>query len=151
MRWEPKHGNLYCVVFSKLLEIFSVDDDSPLHSVSFDTEQTSCDFISESSVIVSDCKGRLTLFTDVNDPEKMQMRIIQTDSNRIKQVKSSPDQKFFTTLSANSLEVWDSEILINASKPAEGKDADLMCSLSAQAEFSYTQRLINCEVNLITK
>ena len=30
-RWEPKKGEMYCVVFSKLVEIYSVADDSPMH------------------------------------------------------------------------------------------------------------------------
>jgi len=35
--WEPKSGRLYAVLFSRVLEVYSVDDDEPLHAVTFDT------------------------------------------------------------------------------------------------------------------
>ena len=46
VRWEPSEGNIYAVLFSRLLEIFTVNDDEPLHQVNFDTNQASFDFIS---------------------------------------------------------------------------------------------------------
>jgi hypothetical protein len=33
VRWEPSNGKIYAVLFGKLLEIFTVDSDEPLHSV----------------------------------------------------------------------------------------------------------------------
>jgi len=39
VRWEPTEGKMYAVLFGKLLEVYSVDDegDTPVHSVKFDT------------------------------------------------------------------------------------------------------------------
>ena len=55
-RWDPVNGLLYAVLFGRLLEVYSVEDDgdTPLHSASFDTQQTSFDFLSGTSLIVSD-------------------------------------------------------------------------------------------------
>ena len=66
--WEPSQGNLYVVLFTRLMEIYSVtkeDGDEPLHSVTFDTQQTSFGFISPTSLVVADDKGRLTLFENI--------------------------------------------------------------------------------------
>ena len=37
VKWEPYSGQSYCVLFSKSLEIYNVDADTPLHKISFDT------------------------------------------------------------------------------------------------------------------
>ena len=31
VRWEPSEGNVYAILFSRLLEVFSVEDDEPMH------------------------------------------------------------------------------------------------------------------------
>ena len=43
--WEPKEGQHYAVLFSRVLEVYSVNEDEPIHSVSFDTNQTSFTFL----------------------------------------------------------------------------------------------------------
>ena len=78
VRWENKKGTSYCVLFSRLLEIYSVSDDEPMHSITFDTNQRGFDYLSESELIVCDDKGRLTLLQDIESEETISMRIIET-------------------------------------------------------------------------
>ena len=35
--WEPVSGKLYAVLFDRMLEIYTVEGDGPLHQVSFDS------------------------------------------------------------------------------------------------------------------
>ena len=60
--WEPTRGKQYAVLFSRLLEVYSVDADEPIHSVTFDTNQTSFTYVGYSQLVVSDDKGRLSVF-----------------------------------------------------------------------------------------
>jgi hypothetical protein len=46
------------------------------------------DFLTKDSLIVSDDKGRLTLFTNVLSEETISMQIIETDNVRIRMVNS---------------------------------------------------------------
>lgn len=71
VKWEPRQGQLYAVLFDRLLEIFSVDSDEVLHQISFDTIQTGFEFVTSDSVVVTDEKGRLTLLTKVDKPESI--------------------------------------------------------------------------------
>ncbi len=79
-------GELYSVMFSKCLEIYRVDSDTPLHRVDFDSIQTGFDYLSKSAIIVCDDKGRLTLLTQIESPETIQMKIIETDCTRFRTV-----------------------------------------------------------------
>ena len=81
---------MYAVLFGRLLEVFTVDNegDTPVHSVKFDCAQTSFAFISATSLVVSDLKGRLTLFSNLGDVENVAMRITETDSKKIKCVSA---------------------------------------------------------------
>lgn len=56
VRWEPTEGKMYAVLFGRLLEVYTVDDegDAPVHSVKFDCAQTGFAFISSTSLVVSD-------------------------------------------------------------------------------------------------
>lgn len=111
VKWETTEGKFYAVLFGMLLEVFSVEDDgeAPIHSVKFDTAQTSFAFISTTSLVVSDIKGRLTLFTNLGDVENVQMRITETESKKIKVVTSSPDQTFFVSIADDHISLWNSE------------------------------------------
>ena len=35
--WEPTKGKQYAVLFSRVLEVYSVNEEEPIHSVTFDT------------------------------------------------------------------------------------------------------------------
>lgn len=65
VKWDMRIGNMYAVLFDRALEIYTVDSDQPLHKITFDTQQTGFDFVSSTSIVVSDDKGRLTLLTGI--------------------------------------------------------------------------------------
>ena len=73
IKWEPKKGVMYAVLFGKMLEIYTVEDDQPIHSITFDTCQTSFDFLSDSSLVVGDQEGRLTIFMNCDKPDTIKM------------------------------------------------------------------------------
>jgi len=109
--WEPTKGTQYAVLFSRVLEIYSVDEEEPLHSVTFDTNQTSFTYVGESLLVVSDDKGRLSIFQDIDKKEGVQMRLIKTSYTRFKSLQSSPDQSFFSVVTNSSIAFWDTEEL----------------------------------------
>jgi hypothetical protein len=45
VKWEPYIGKIYAVLFTRSLEIYSVDSDTPLHKITFDSTQTGFDFL----------------------------------------------------------------------------------------------------------
>lgn len=47
-QWEPTKGRLYAVLFSRVLEIYTVEEEEPVHSMTFDSHQTSIAFIGQS-------------------------------------------------------------------------------------------------------
>ena len=64
--WEPTRGKQYAVLFSRVLEVYSVNEDEPVHSVTFDTNQTSFTYVGETQLVVSDDKGRLSVFYQIH-------------------------------------------------------------------------------------
>jgi hypothetical protein len=84
VKWEPVDGKMYAVLLSRVLEIYSVNSEEALHSISFDSTQTGFDFIAKSSIVVSDEKGRLTLFTGIEKEETISMKIIETEQTRFR-------------------------------------------------------------------
>lgn len=45
--WEPTKGKQYAVLFNRVLEVYDVNKDEPVHSVTFDTNQTSFTYVGE--------------------------------------------------------------------------------------------------------
>jgi WD40 repeat protein len=137
VRWEPTEGKMYAVLFGRLLEVFTVEDDgdTPVHSVKFDSAQTSFAFISATSLVVSDLKGRLTLFSNLGDVENVTMRITETESKKIKVVSSSPDQTFFVTIGDDHLSLWNSEDFAEAGEADQ--EGDLICKATPEQEYSH--------------
>lgn len=45
-----------------MLEIYDVESDAPIHQVTFDCNQTAFEWIGQEAILVSDEKGRLTVF-----------------------------------------------------------------------------------------
>ena len=64
--WEPLRGTQYAILFSRVLEIYTVDEEDPIHSMSFDTNQTSFTYVGETQIVTSDDKGRLTVFYGID-------------------------------------------------------------------------------------
>jgi len=54
VKWEPIKGIMYAVLFSKKLEIYSVESEEAIHCIDFDTPQTDFCFVSETALIVAD-------------------------------------------------------------------------------------------------
>ena len=82
-------GSMYAVLFDRALEIYTVESDDPLHKISFDTQQTGFDFISSTSLVVSDDKGRLTLLTRIDKSETIEMKIIETKVQKFRSVTTA--------------------------------------------------------------
>ena len=107
IRWEPSEGKIFAILFSRMLEIYTVEDNDAIHQVSFDTNQTSFDFVSATEIVVSDDQGRLTYFQNVDKDEGITMRIVETTYKRFKYVDASPDLEFFTALTNESITFWN--------------------------------------------
>ena len=112
--WEPTLGQFYAVLFSRVLEVYSVEEDDPIHSVTFDTNQTSFTFLGREQLIVSDDKGRLSVFDGVHNKSGVQMRLVKTNFTRLKSLKASPDGLFITALTNCSVAVWSAANLKKA-------------------------------------
>ena len=110
--WEPTQGKQYAVLFSRLLEVYSVDEEEPVHSVTFDTNQTSFTYVGQTQIVVSDDKGRLSVFYGVHQNNrgksdgKVQMYLVKTDFTRFKSLQASPDHSFFSVLTNSSVAIW---------------------------------------------
>lgn len=104
--WEPQRGTVYAVLFSRVLEVYTIDDAEPVHSVAFDTNQTSFTFVGETQLITSDDRGRLTVFYGIDKKEGVEMRLIKTNFTRFKSLQASPDLSFFSVVTNNSLAFW---------------------------------------------
>lgn len=59
------------MLFTRSLEIYNVDSDTPLHKITFDSSQTGFDFLKSNCIVVADEKARLTLLTNIEDPAKI--------------------------------------------------------------------------------
>ena len=124
--WEPTKGTQYAVLFSRILEVYSVEEDEAVHSVTFDTNQTSFTYLGESTLVLSDDKGRLTVFLNIDKPEGVEMHIVPTTYKRLKSLKASPDQSFVSVVTERSLALWGKSQLLDAFKQ---KSEDLMCEI----------------------
>ena len=125
-------GSMYAVLFDRALEIYTVESDDPLHKISFDTQQTGFDFISSTSLVVSDDKGRLTLLTRIDKSETIEMKIIETKVQKFRSVTTagaSEDDDFFCTLSKDGLQFWHTKSLLNQ---AETSKDDMIISLNPE-------------------
>ena len=107
VKWEPTKSEGYSVLFSRLLEIYSVSDNEPIHSITFDTNQKCFDYISETEIVVCDDKGRLTYLQNLHDAELISMRIIETKFKRFKQIVTAPDMSVFGTLTSDGFSIWN--------------------------------------------
>ena len=134
IRWEPTEGKIFAILFSRMLEVYSVEDNEAMHQISFDTNQTGFDFVSPTELVVSDDQGRLTYFSDVHKEEGIAMRIVETTYKRFKHVKSSPDFSFFTALTNESITFWNMQAFRD--ELAKQTDSDLMCEMKPQRDIA---------------
>ena len=90
VKWEPSKGLSYAVLFNRMLEIYNVESDKDgqaSHSITFDSNQTSFDFLSPNEILVSDEKGRVTLLYSIDKQDSIEMKIALTGLKRIKKVR----------------------------------------------------------------
>jgi hypothetical protein len=83
--------------------------------------------VAENSLVIADAKGRMTLFTNVNDAENMRMHIVMTEQTRIKSIRTASDCSFFVSMTASGVQVWNTAEFIKTA--SETKD-DHMIKLS---------------------
>lgn len=112
--WEPTQGKHYAVLFSHILEIFTVECDDPIHSITFDTNQTSFTYVGRLQLVTCDDKGRMSVFSNVDKNSGVLMRLIKTDYIRLKSLQASPDCTFVSALTNNSLAFWSADELRSA-------------------------------------
>jgi len=62
-------------------------------------------------IVVSDDKGRLTVFQGIDKKEGVEMRLIKTNYKRLKSLRASPDGSFLTVATDSSLAVWSASDL----------------------------------------
>ncbi len=97
------------MLFTRLLEVYNVDSDTPLHRITFDSIQTGFDFLKSNCIVVTDEKARLTLLTNIEDPAPIQMKIIETDLIKIRAVEAhlgATESEFFCTVSKEGVQFW---------------------------------------------
>lgn len=97
--------------------------------------------------MVSDIKGRLTLFTNLGDEENVQMRITETDATKIKNVTSSPDLTFFTTIGDNHLSLWNSEDFTLVDEADQ--EGDMMVKAVPEQQYALNQRILDCCIGVL--
>lgn len=149
VKWEPSKGLSYAVLFNRMLEIYNIESDKDgqaSHSITFDSNQTSFDFLSPKEILVSDEKGRVTLLSSIDKQDSIEMKIALTGLKRIKKVETSPDFNFFVTLTSESVAIWNTKEFM--SDLAEN-ETDLMVELEPQKVIKRTQRLTACSITII--
>lgn len=114
------------MLFSSILEVYSVDDDEPIHSVTFDTNQTSFTYVNESQLVISDDKGRLSVFYGIDSKDNVEMRLVRTPFTRLKSLQASPDGSFFTAVTNESIAIWGTD---DVKEAFDERPDDLMCRI----------------------
>ena len=147
--WEPTEGKLYAVLFTRLIEIYSVEADEPLHTLTFDTSQTSFTFLGSSQIVCADDRGRMTVFRGVDKTDgEVEMRLIKTSAKRLKSLQASPDSSFFSVITDTSVAIWSNADL---SEAFASEDSDMMQRLKPTHEIPTAQRLLCSSVTIITE
>lgn len=119
-----------------------------MHSVTFDTNQTSFTYLGTSQIIVSDDKGRLSIFNGIDKAEGVEMRLVKTNYIRLKSLNASPDFSFITAVSSTSIVFWSAEEL-KAAFDEDAGSADLMLRLDPTSEVPQSQRVLCSSVTVI--
>lgn len=134
VKWEPLHGEMYAVLFMRMLEIYSVTSDAPIHKIQFDCTQTGFDFIEPTTIVVTDEKARLTLLTHIEEPETISMKIVETSFVKFRSVTAAythDKDDFFSTVSKEGVEFWNTQQLLKETQ----KDDDMIFKLKPAREM----------------
>ena len=68
VKWEPSASEIYAVLYNRMIEIYNpsvTKDDKPCASAIFDSTVVCFDFISSSSLVVSDTEGNLIVIKNI--------------------------------------------------------------------------------------
>ena len=93
VKWEPSKGEIYAVLYNRMIEIYNpsntTNGDRPCASAIFDNTVVSFDYISASSLVVSDTEGNLIVIKNIEDDSKLDLHIFRTKFTKIREVKTS--------------------------------------------------------------
>jgi protein MAK11 len=144
VKWEPSKGELFCVLFNNMIEVYNVNDASgaelPCSRAVFDVQLTSIDFIGESSIVASDISGNLQILSRVDDQAKLALKQVTTKFERIRQVKvhyesATSKFQFLVALSTDGrFGIWDAARLLSS-------EEDLLVSLKADKIIKVKDKL----------
>ena len=139
---------MYAVLFTRLLEVYSVESDEPLHALTFDTSQTSFTFLGSTQIICADDRGRMTVFRGLkhNKTAALEMRLIKTQAKRLKSLQASPDASFVMVITESSVAMWSNADLNQA---FEGEQGDMMQRIHPTHDYPMSQRLLCSAVTII--
>jgi WD40 repeat protein len=91
VRWEPKAGHLYAILYDKKLEVYKPEVEAPLSSVQSDIVFNAFDFVSETEVVIADASGKLTFVKNIETEEKTTITLINTKIARFRDLRCHPD------------------------------------------------------------
>ena len=91
VKWEPSKGEIYAVLMTRSLEIYGVEDETPLHNITFNTNQTGFDFVTPHTLV------------GIASVETISMKIIETDQVKFRTITSCPSSEFFITISKQGI------------------------------------------------
>jgi len=93
VKWEPSNAVIYAVLYNRMIEIYNPSNtsngDKPCASAIFDVTAVSFDFISSTSLVVSDTEGNLIVIKNIESDEKLDLHIFRTKFTKIREVKTS--------------------------------------------------------------
>jgi hypothetical protein len=71
VKWEPKFGKIYAILFRKMLEVYAVEDEKACTTAVFDVIATSFDFIGANQICVANENGNFTILKNIQDNESI--------------------------------------------------------------------------------
>lgn len=90
VRWEPKGGHLYAILYDKKLEVYKAEVEAPLSSVSSDVTFNAFDFVSETEIVIADVSGKLTFVKNIEAEETTTITLINTKIARYRDLRCYP-------------------------------------------------------------
>ena len=128
VKWEPKEGKIYAILYKKMLEVFNVEDEKACSTAIFDVISTSFDFIGTNQICVANEQGNFTILKNIQNDDSIQLNIIHTKFPRIRQIKTCFSQGNFNFLAAIStdckLSIFSCDRLLAFSEDLEELKAD---------------------------
>ena len=93
MKWEKSaNSKVYAILYNQMLEVFSVDSETPTSTCVFDTLTASFDFVGASDICVADIEGNLLILSNILSEETISLRLVKTKFPRFREVKSCFNQ-----------------------------------------------------------